>query len=145
MKVATEIAILAAPEKIWDTLLDFSAYPDWNRFIKAVRGQAAPDARLEMDMHYHGEVLRKLTGKVTGFMAPKYLSWAWSHAWGSWWMAAEHVFRIKQNESGKVIYFQETYYTGLGLRFRRRDIEHRARLSMEKMSEDLKERCEAAA
>lgn len=144
MKVATEIPIKAPPETIWKILLDFPAYEEWNRFIKSARGEATADARVEMHMHYVGEDLRKLTGQVTGLIIPKYLSWAWTHSLGSWFMVAEHVFRIKEHEDGKVTFHQEAYYTGLGLKFRRSTIERSARLSMDKMNEDLKERVESS-
>ena len=79
---------------------------------------------------------------VTGIIPPKYLSWIWKHRFGAWFMTFEHVFRVQQRESGKVIFFQELYYTGLGLKFRRRDIEHRVKLSLNKLSDDLKHRVE---
>ncbi len=30
----TSITIEAAPSVVWDILMDFEAYPDWNPFIK---------------------------------------------------------------------------------------------------------------
>ncbi|MEO6098582.1 MAG: SRPBCC domain-containing protein [Fibrobacteria bacterium] len=144
MKIATEVAVRASPDTIWNTLIDFSAYPEWNRFLKSVRGQAAADANLEVDLHFYGKPPEKKSGTVTGFIAPKYFSWAWKHKFGSWFLAAEHVIRIKTMESGKVIFFQEMYYTGLGLKFRRRETEHMIKLSLEKLNDDLKTRVEPA-
>jgi hypothetical protein len=138
MKIATEVALQASPEKIWQTLIDFASYPEWNRFLKAVRGQAAPDAMLEVDLQYYGKPVEKKSGQVTGYIPPKYLSWIWNHKFGAWFLSAEHVFRIKETENGKVIFHQEMYYTGLGLKFRRRDVEHMVRLSLDKLNDDLK-------
>jgi len=145
MKVATEIMIRAPPEKIWQAIIDFPAYPEWNRFLKAVRGQAAPDAQVEVDLQYYGKTMEKKTGIVTGFVAPKYFSWVWNHALGSWFLSSEHVLRLKDKEDGRSIFFQEIYLTGLGLKFRRRDMEHMAKLSMGKLNDDLKERIEGPA
>ncbi|MDB5104148.1 MAG: Activator of Hsp90 ATPase 1 family protein [Fibrobacteres bacterium] len=143
MKIATEVAVLASPDRIWNCLIDFAAYPEWNRFLKSVTGQAAPDAALNVDLQYYGKPVEKKTGQVTGFIPPKYFSWAWKHKFGAWFLAAEHVFRIKETESGKVILFQEMYYTGLGLKFRRREVEHMVKLSLEKLNDDLRHRLEA--
>jgi hypothetical protein len=140
MKIATEVALQAAPDKIWGTLIDFPAYPEWNRVLKAVRGNAAPDADIEVDLQFYGKPAAKMAGKVTGFIPPKYFSWVWNHKFGAWFLAFEHVFRVKEREDGKVIFFQELYYTGLGLKFRRRDVEHMVRLSLEKLNDDLKDR-----
>jgi hypothetical protein len=140
MKIATEIALQAAQEKIWNILIDFAAYPDWNRLMKAVRGQAAPDAPIEVDLQYWGQPVRKVAGRITGLMAPKYLSWSYAHKYGAWFLASEHVLRLKEKEDGRVIFYQEVYHTGLGLRFRRRDVEHYVRLSLDKLNDDLKHR-----
>ncbi len=145
MKVATEILIQATPDTLWKILVDFAAYPEWNRFLKAVRGQAAPDAPLEIDIQYYGKNVEKQAVTVTGFMAPKYFSFVWKHRLGSWFLSTEFVFRLKDKEDGRTVFFQELYITGLGLKFRRRDLEHAARLSMDKLNDDLKERGEPDA
>ncbi len=145
MKVATEILLQAPPEKIWKILVDFSAYPEWNRFLKAVRGNVVPDAQIEIDLQYYGKKVEKKTGTVTALIAPKYFSWTWNHAFGAWFLASEHVLRLKDKEDGRSVFFQEYYITGLGLKFRRRDMEHTARLSMDKLNDDLKDRVEQPA
>lgn len=140
MKIATEIALRSPQDRIWTTLADFAAYPEWNRLMKSVRGQAAPDAPLEVEIQYWGKPARKVAGKITGCMAPKYLSWAYAHPLGAWFLASEHVMRLKEKEDGRVIFFQEVYHTGLGLRFRRRDMEHSIRMSLDKLNDDLRHR-----
>jgi hypothetical protein len=140
MKIATEVALQAPPDAIWKILTDFAAYPEWNRFLKAVRGQPAPDAAIEVDLQYYGLSVQKKTGVVTGFMVPKYFSWVWNHKFGAWFISSEHVFRLKEKEDGRTIFFQEVYHTGLGLKFRRRDVEHYLRLSLDKLNDDLKHR-----
>lgn len=153
MKVDTEIQIQAPVERIWKVLMDFPAYPEWNPFIRAVRGQAAPEAALEMDMAYAKEygsarvVAVREKVQVTGFIAPRYFSWVWDHGFGKGWLSAEHVFRLKEREDGRVFFFHETFYTGFSmvkvlgfLDFRRDAVERRAKLSMIKMNEALKER-----
>ena len=37
-EIKTEIAINAPIDKIWNTLLDFKSYPNWNPFIIKVMG-----------------------------------------------------------------------------------------------------------
>lgn len=142
MKVATEILIQARPEKIWETLTEFPKYPEWNRFVKSVQGTVLTDAKINIEIHFYGKSVEKHTATVTGVKASKYLSWVWQHQFGKWFMCTEHVFRLKDKEDGRSIFFQEMYVTGLGLKFRRRDVEHMVKLSMGKLNDDLKDKIE---
>lgn len=150
-----DIAIQATPEKIWSIISDFGAYPTWNPYIKAVRGQVAPEARIEMDMLYQTEyntekgVSATESVDVTAYVAPKYFSWVWTHARGGWWLSSERVFRIKARDDGKCVFFHEAYFTGLSLAklfgildFRRDAMQKKVKLSMLKMNDALKARAE---
>lgn len=145
MKIASEIALQASPDRIWNTLLDFTAYPEWNRVVKAVRGRAEPDSLLEIDFQFYGEKAAGKTARVTGLIPPKYLSWTWNHSLGAWFLAAEHVFRIRQKEDGRVVFHQEMYYTGLSIRFGRKAAQQMVRMTLEKFNDDLKDRVEAGS
>lgn len=145
MKIASEVALQASPDRIWTTLLDFPSYPEWNRVVKSVQGKSDPDALLDIEFQFYGGTAEKKTARVTGLIPPKYLSWTWQHSLGAWFLAAEHVFRIRQKEDGKVIFHQEMYYTGLSIRFGRRAAQQMVRMTLEKFNDDLKERVEAGS
>jgi hypothetical protein len=38
-KIETEIIISASREKVWSVLTDFKKHPDWNPFIKSIKGE----------------------------------------------------------------------------------------------------------
>jgi uncharacterized protein YndB with AHSA1/START domain len=40
-EIHTDILINADPEKIWKILTDFDNYPNWNPFIRSVKGKVA--------------------------------------------------------------------------------------------------------
>jgi hypothetical protein len=142
MKIATEIMLQAVPQKIWETLIDFSRYPEWNRFLKTVSGQPAMESQLDIELQYYGKNVEKKIATVTGFTALKYFSYTWKHSYGAWFLTSEHIFRLKDKEDGRTVFFQEIYVTGLSLRFRRRDVEHNVKLSMMKLNDDIKDRVE---
>src|SRR4051812_18498056 len=157
MKVDTEIQIQAPVEKIWRVLGDFKSYPEWNPLVTAVHGEPALEARIQMDMFYLKNYVTKTGTRitenvvVTGLNAPKYFSWVWDSGVGHWWLSAEHVFRLRERDDGKVMFFNEIFYTGFStvkllgfLEFRRDALEQKVKLSMIKMNEALKERVESA-
>jgi hypothetical protein len=46
VEIRTEIEISAPPSRVWDTLLDFRAYPDWNPMLVRISGKAEVGAKL---------------------------------------------------------------------------------------------------
>ena len=44
----SEIEIAASPERVWDILADFAAYPRWNPFIRHISGELEVGERLEV-------------------------------------------------------------------------------------------------
>src|SRR4029453_4295080 len=53
-RLRTEIEIQASPDRVWEALTDFAAYPDWNPFIVQATGQPVPGSRLELQMRLPG-------------------------------------------------------------------------------------------
>ena len=50
----TEIAIEATPERVWDILTDFAAYPAWNPFIPHISGPATVGSHLDVQLQPPG-------------------------------------------------------------------------------------------
>jgi len=38
--IQTEILLPASPERVWAVLTDFKRYPEWNPFVREIKGQA---------------------------------------------------------------------------------------------------------
>ena len=52
----TEIEINATPDKVWDVLMDFDSYPEWNPFMQSASGKqnlwsVAHDVAAPRDRH----------------------------------------------------------------------------------------------
>jgi uncharacterized membrane protein len=45
-EITTEIEIEATAEKVWNILLDFPSYPEWNPFVRSIAGVAKIGHRL---------------------------------------------------------------------------------------------------
>ena len=50
----TKISITAPPERVWHLLTDFVSYPQWNPFIRRVRGELREGAQLEVYLQPSG-------------------------------------------------------------------------------------------
>jgi hypothetical protein len=47
-EIRTAIEINASPEKVWQIITGFEAFPDWNPFIKRISGDASVGGRLDV-------------------------------------------------------------------------------------------------
>lgn len=52
--IRTEIQIAAAPEDVWDVLVDLDRYAEWNPFITDASGVPSPGERLALKMAANG-------------------------------------------------------------------------------------------
>lgn len=49
-ELRTSIEIDATPERVWDVLMDFESYPEWNPFITSLTGVVEPGGRIAADL-----------------------------------------------------------------------------------------------
>ena len=45
-EITTEILIKTTPDKVWNILIDFKNYPNWNPFIKSITGEVAIEKKI---------------------------------------------------------------------------------------------------
>ncbi|HAA17041.1 MAG TPA: SRPBCC domain-containing protein [Cytophagales bacterium] len=63
-QLETTIDIQATPNEVWNTLLDFGKYSEWNPFIRKVEGNGATGTQLRNTMHLPGQKPQVFTPKV---------------------------------------------------------------------------------
>ena len=61
-EIKTTITIDAPKEKIWEILLDFDRYPEWNPFMR-LKGRPVVGQTIKLEAHVDGRVL-KLGAKI---------------------------------------------------------------------------------
>jgi len=49
-EITTSVQVAASPSTVWDVLMDFAAYPDWNPFITSIAGDAVPGESLNIKL-----------------------------------------------------------------------------------------------
>jgi hypothetical protein len=133
----TGIDIDAPPERLWQVLMDFESFPQWNPFIREIRGNPKEGEKLKVilkrmkgkDMTINPTVMKSIPnqefrwlGKIPGF-------------------SGEHIFEIKPNEKG-VRFVQREVFTGFLVPFIGKKIVRDTRPSFERMNHALKHKVE---
>jgi demethylmenaquinone methyltransferase / 2-methoxy-6-polyprenyl-1,4-benzoquinol methylase len=82
--IAAEVEIDAPPERVWEVLTDFAAYPDWNPFMFSVEGVAETGAHLRIAMQRRGGGILRFGARVLLSDPPRELAWSGEGLKGHW-------------------------------------------------------------
>jgi len=74
-EIRAEIEIDAPAERVWEVLVDFGAYPDWNLFMTSVTGRFEPGAYLRARIEAPGAKTRTLKLRVRAVDPLRELRW----------------------------------------------------------------------
>jgi hypothetical protein len=97
--VSTTIDIDAGPRTVWDVLVDFPAYPEWNPFIDRIEGTAEVGSRLTV--HLVGRGGRGTTFRPTVLVATPGEELRWlGRLWPGRLFDGEHSFVLTANPDG---------------------------------------------
>jgi hypothetical protein len=111
-RLRTEIEIQASPDRVWETLTDFAAYPDWNPFIVQATGQPVPGSRLELQMRLPGRRPTAFRPEVLEATPARRLRWL-GHLLVPGLFDGEHSFAIDPAGPGRVRLIQQEEFRGL--------------------------------
>ncbi len=142
-ELVTEIEINAPPERIWRILTDFSAFPEWNPFIRRATGDLVPGARLEVKLQPSGA--RGMTFRPTVLKADVNRELRWlGHLFVPGLFDGEHAFVVEPIGASRVRFVQRESFRGLLVPLLARGLETDARRGFEEMNRALKARAEGA-
>jgi len=97
--LTTAIDIDAPPERVWQVLTDFAAYPQWNPFVRRLAGEPRAGARLEADIGNPGSEPMTFTPIVLVADAPHEFRWRGSLSVPRLFIG-EHYFLLKPRSDG---------------------------------------------
>lgn len=139
-EIKTEIIINASPEKIWDILTDFAAYPQWNPFVVAIEGQLTKGSRLKNTLQ-NGDKQFQFKPVVTSVEAGKSFAWL-----GSLLVKGifdgHHSFELEDLGNGQVKLIHSEQFSGLFSGFILKKIGQDTRNNFVKMNQAVKQRAE---
>jgi hypothetical protein len=116
MQLRTEIDISAEPERVWEVLTDFEAYPEWNPFIVSIRGKPRVGSQLKVVLSPPQSSEVQLTPRVLRADPAKELRWR-GVLWFSWLFSGEHFFLLQESEPGHTRFTHGEDFSGWLLKF----------------------------
>jgi len=142
-ELRTQIEIEATPERVWEILTDFDAYPEWNPFIQAIEGEAAPGSRLEVRIEPPGGRAMRFKPTVLEAAPRQELRWL-GRVLVPGLFDGEHSLRIEPIDDSRVRFVQAERFTGVLVPLFGKSLEKTER-GFTAMNEALKRRAEATA
>jgi hypothetical protein len=142
-----EIEINASAQRVWDVLMDFAAYPQWNPFIREISGKPEDGERLRAVMHPPESRPSTFRPKVISARSPNYqppFQFRWR---GSLVIPGifdgEHYFILEPLDMGKTRFIHGEKFTGLLVPYLwERMLHTKVRRGFGEMNLALKERAE---
>ena len=107
-EIRTKIDIKAAPEDVWNVLMDFDAYSEWNPFVVSIDGSSATGDRLTAQLQLEGKKPMKISPIVQENEAPGRFSWL--GVMGSAGLfSGYHQFELEETEDGTRFHHYEEF------------------------------------
>jgi hypothetical protein len=143
-QLRTQVDVDATPERVWQVLTDFAAYPQWNPFIVRAEGDARRGERLTLRMQPVGG--RAITFRPTVLEAApgRRLRWL-GHLLVNGIFDGEHSFTIEPLGEGRARLVQQEDFHGLLVPLMARSLDRRTLPAFELLNQALKRRAEQPA
>ena len=136
-KIQTEIKIKAPVEKVWETLMDFGAYSEWNPFLTHIEQIGEKNLRIEMTSGKSKMIFKPVIIKINPH---KEFRWR-GKLWGiPGIFTGEHYFLLVKEEK-ETRFIQGESFSGLLLLLLWPFIKKDIRNNFIKMNESLKKVC----
>ena len=143
-EIRTEIEIAATPERVWSILLGFRSHPEWNPFIRRIKGAAKVGARLTISIQPKGGKGMTFRPVVRAIVPNQELRWL-----GRFLIPGlfdgEHYFQLQQLQQNGVLFVHGEKFSGLFVRFAQSSLDSGTKAGFIAMNEALKARAESPA
>jgi len=139
LELRTEIEIDARPERVWAVLIDFEKFPDWNPFIRSIRGNVQVGSRLDVLLGASGTRAMRFRPTVKAVVPNRELRWLGRLGLPRLF-DGEHIFQIEPLGPIRSRFVQRERFRGLFVPLLARSLNRDARRGFEEMNRALRER-----
>jgi hypothetical protein len=106
-EIRTSIDIEASPRDVWDVLMDFEGYHEWNPFILSIEGSPTVDRKIDVVLGIEGKKPMNITPTVTECSAPSRFAWKGSVGFKGVF-DGHHQFELVPFEGGtRLVHYEE--------------------------------------
>lgn len=140
-EIKTEILINATPDKVWAILTDFENYPNWNPFIKSIKGQVAVGNTITARMEPPESNGMTFKPKVLEFETNKEFRWL-GHLLFPGLFDGEHKFELIDNKNGTTTFIQSEKFKGILVPLFKKMLDNNTKNGFILMNQKLKELAE---
>lgn len=140
--LTTTIEIHSTADAVWEVLMDFDTYPQWNPFIQEITGTPSPGSQLSVRLQNPAGKAMTFSPIVVDAESPLRFSWLGKLGFKGVF-DGHHQFGIEPTGSGSVIFTQSEDFTGAFVPILWRMVNTKTRAGFEAMNSALKERVEA--
>lgn len=143
-ELRTQIEIGASADRVWEVLTDFSAFPDWNPFVRSAQGEPRVGEQLTvflkppkgMGMTFKPKVLKAEPGRELRWLGKLMMPGLFD---------GEHIFEIESTGDNTARLTQREEFRGVLIPlFSLMGVFKNTRAGFEQMNQALKERAEQA-
>ena len=138
LQIKTEIIINASPQEVWNILIDFNKYPDWNPFIKSIKGNPQIDEKLTVRIKPPKETEMIFKPKILTILINKELCWL-GHFLFPGLLDGKHKFEIINNANGTITFIHSEIFKGLLVPVFKNKLENNTKNGFIAMNKKLKE------
>lgn len=142
--IYTEIEINAPVETVWQILTDFSAYPDWNTFIRSFDKIPEPGRRFSVTIQPVGGKPMTFKPICLALIPQEEFRWL-GHLYIKGFFDGEHIFELKNQPENRTLFIQREDFRGLLVPLIWRKLNRSTRMGFEQMNQKLKKRAESSA
>ena len=140
--IKTEIIINAPVATVWDLLMDFKNYPNWNPFIH-ITGKAAVGQQLENTIFLEGQKPQIFKPQVLEVKEQKILRWE-GHLFIKGLFDGDHYFKLEAITPQQTCLIHGENFKGILVGMILKMIGVATKEGFNKMNHALKEQCEMA-
>ena len=142
MQIKTQIIINTTPDKVWAVLTDFEKYPNWNLFIKRIKGNPMVGSQILVTIVQPEGKDITFKPTVLAFEPNKEFRWIGKLLFKGVF-DGEHKFELIDNGNGTTMFNQSETFKGILVGLFKKQLENNTRKGFELMNENLKKCAES--